>query len=82
MFQAIQIAGAFAILAAFAGAQFRLQRTDAYPYILLNLVGGALLLISAVAEQQWGFIVLEVAWTAVSAWSLSRKLLGAQSFAA
>jgi hypothetical protein len=77
MFQVIQIAGAVAILAAFAVLQFRLRRSDSYEYLGLNLVGGSLLLVSAVAEVQWGFILLEVAWIGVSMWGLSRKVTGA-----
>ena len=77
MFQVIQIAGAFAILAAFAISQFRLRRSDSYEYLGLNLVGGFLLLVSAVAEVQWGFILLEAAWIGISVWGLSRKVAGA-----
>ena len=77
MFQVIQIAGAFAILAAFAISQFRLRRSDSYEYLGLNLVGGLLLLVSAVAEVQWGFILLEAAWIGISVWGLSRKVAGA-----
>ena len=53
MFQVIQIAGAFAILAAFGLSQFRIRPNDSYEYLTLNLVGGALLLVSAIAEVQW-----------------------------
>jgi hypothetical protein len=72
--QIVQIVGAAAILAAFAMSQFRVVASDAYPYIALNLVGGILLLISATWERQWGFIVLEAAWTLISAWSLTGRL--------
>ena len=50
MFQAIQIVGAFAILAAFGLSQFRIRPTDSYEYLGLNLVGGVLLFVSAIAE--------------------------------
>lgn len=79
MFQVIQIAGAFAILAAFGLSQFRIRPNDSYEYLVLNLVGGALLLVSAVAEEQWGFILLEAAWIAISAWGLSGKRKSAVS---
>jgi hypothetical protein len=49
---------------------------ESYAYLLLNLVGGVLLAISAVAEQQWGFIILEVAWSLISAWGLLGRLRG------
>jgi hypothetical protein len=73
-FQFVQVAGAAAILAGFAMLQLHRQTSDSYAYILLNLAGGVLLLISAVAEAQWGFIVLEAAWTVLSAWSLAARL--------
>ena len=76
MFQAAQIVGAIAILAAFGLTQFRLRRNDSYEYLGLNLVGGALLLVSAVVEEQWGFILLETAWIAIAAWGLSGRLRG------
>ncbi len=76
MFQAVQIVGAFAILAAFGLTQFRLRRNDSYEYLLLNLVGGALLLVSAIVEEQWGFIILEAAWIAIAAWGLSGRVRG------
>ncbi len=74
LIQAVQIVGAVAILIAFAGSQFQLQRPDSYTYIVLNLVGGVLLLVAALSEQQWGFLMLETAWSVVSAWSLMGKL--------
>jgi hypothetical protein len=73
-FQAAQVAGAAAILAAFAMLQLGRGHRDSYAYIILNLFGGVLLLVSAVAEAQWGFIVLETAWTLISSWSLAARL--------
>jgi hypothetical protein len=72
--QIVQIVGAAAILAGFGLSQFKLARTDDFSYLLLNLIGGALLLVSAVAEQQWGFVVLEIAWTLLSGWGLLGKV--------
>ena len=80
-FQAVQVAGAAAILAAFAMLQLRRQTSNSYAYILLNLWGGVLLLVSAAAEEQWGFIVLECAWTLISAWSLLGRLRSSRAVA-
>lgn len=77
MEEAIQIVGAIAILAGFALAQFGVVDQRSYSYLVLNLVGGAVLAVSAVIEEQWGFVILEVVWTLVSAWSLSGRLRGA-----
>jgi hypothetical protein len=40
-----------------------------------------LLLVSATAEEQWGFIVLECAWTLISAWSLLGRLRAGRTVA-
>lgn len=68
--QLVQIIGAAAILIAFGLSQFKLASSDDAHYLLLNLVGGVLLLASATIEEQWGFIVLEAAWSLISGWSL------------
>jgi hypothetical protein len=70
MAQAIQIIGALIILGAFAANQLGELRTDSRLYLLLNLVGSIVLCILAVAEGQFGFILLEGVWAAVSGWSL------------
>ena len=76
MEQVIQIAGALMILAGFAGAQLGRLRADSLTYLILNLVGSSVLAVLAVDERQWGFVLLEGVWAAVSAWSISRVLRG------
>jgi hypothetical protein len=66
--QLIQIAGAILILVGFILAQFKVVTPQALPYLLVNLFGAAALAASAYVEEQWGFVVLEVVWTIVSAW--------------
>jgi hypothetical protein len=74
--QVIQIVGALMILAGFAGAQLGRLRMDSYAYLVLNLVGSAVLAYLAVIEEQWGFLLLEGVWALVSAWSLGRVARG------
>jgi uncharacterized membrane protein YccC len=72
--QVIQVLGAVLILVAFTGAQ--LDRLDPHSlrYLLLNLVGSAVLAVLAALDSDWGFLLLEGVWALVSAWSLARVL--------
>ena len=74
MDQLIQIVGAILILSAFAGAQFGRLRVESTSYLTLNLIGSAVLAYLALIEQQWGFVLLESVWAAVSAWGLIRPV--------
>jgi hypothetical protein len=70
--QVIQVAGALLILAAFAGVQFDRMRPETRLYLGLNLAGSAILAVLALNASQWGFVLLESVWAAVSAWGLLR----------
>jgi hypothetical protein len=75
MDQVVQIVGALLILAAFAAVQFDRMRPESRLYLVLNLVGSAILAVLAVIAAQWGFVLLEGVWAVVSAWGLSRLWL-------
>jgi hypothetical protein len=71
--QIVQVVGSFAILVAFFLAQRKKLSTDSRPYHVLNAVGSVILGVIAIIEVQFGFIILEVAWTAVSLLGLWRS---------
>ncbi|HEX9542531.1 MAG TPA: hypothetical protein VGA04_30770 [Streptosporangiaceae bacterium] len=77
--QAIQLTGAVLILAAFAGTQAGWLSHKSPGYLLTNMVGSAGLAAVAVPAHQWGFLLLEGAWsiTALSGLVtvLARRLL-------
>jgi hypothetical protein len=70
MDQVAQLAGAILILIAFIAAQRGSMSPHSLVYLVLNLVGGAILAVVALVTENWGFLLLEVFWTAVSGWGL------------
>jgi len=76
MDQAVQIVGALLILAAFAGAQAGRLSPHSRLYLVLNLVGSAVLTVLAAIDGQLGFLLLEAVWALVSLWSLTQVLRG------
>jgi hypothetical protein len=76
MDQVVQVIGSLLILAAFGAAQRGRLATDSRAYLLLNLVGSAVLAVLAFHERQAGFLLLEAVWAAISAWGLVQGLRG------
>jgi hypothetical protein len=70
MSQVVQIAGALCVLAGFVLAQYRMLDPQRPPYLILNLVGSAILAVLALLDHQWGFLLLEGVWAIVSAIAL------------
>jgi hypothetical protein len=74
MSQLFQIAGALMILAAFCFAQLRGLDQRSYVYLVLNLIGSAILAVLAFQGRQWGFVLLEGVWAIVSFGSVLSRL--------
>jgi hypothetical protein len=69
----VQIVGSALILLAFLGAQSGRILVSSRLYLMLNVVGSCGLAVSAFAGSQWGFVALEVVWTAASVAGLVRS---------
>jgi hypothetical protein len=74
--QAVSLVGSLLILAAFVAGQLRRMQPSDRSYVLLNLVGSAILAVVALIEQQWGFLLLEGVWALVSLWSALQLMRG------
>lgn len=70
MNQVVQIIGSLLVLAGFALAQRGVLDPKSRTYLVLNLVGSAVLAVDAFGGRQWGFLLLEGVWAIVSAISL------------
>ncbi len=66
MFLLVQLAGSALVLIAFIAAQTGRLVPASRRYLTLNLVGSLGLALSAAVGAQWGFLVLEAVWSAVS----------------
>lgn len=70
----VQLVGSALILIAFIAAQRERLAVSSRSYLTLNTVGSLALAVSAAVEAQWGFLVLEAVWSAVSIAGLGRSL--------
>lgn len=69
----VQIGGSLLILAPFVLAQLGRLTPMSVSYLVLNLIGSVVLAVDAALGHQWGFLLLEAVWAAVSALSLLRR---------
>ena len=82
MHQVVQVIGALLILSGFVLAQFRLLDPRSLWYLVVNLVGSAILTVDAWRQDQWGFFLLELVWAIVSAFGLVQLARGRRPVAA
>ena len=73
---ALQLLGAVLIVSAFVLSQTGRLDARSSLYIMLNLVGGAILAVLAYQQARWGFVLLESTWTLISLISLIMKSQG------
>jgi hypothetical protein len=72
MDQLVQLLASLVVLVAFVAGQRGALRPTSRAYLALNLAGSAVLAVLALEGRQWGFLLLESVWAAVSAWGLAR----------
>lgn len=82
MWDVVQIVGAVLVLAGFLAAQRDLLDERSYAYLIPNVVGSGALAVTAVVTGNWGFVLLEGVWCAVSVWGLWSRTLADRSGAA
>lgn len=70
---ALQLLGAVAVLIPFVASQLGWMSARSVLYLVLNLAGSSVLAVLALADDQWGFLLLEAVWALVAAWSLVRR---------
>lgn len=73
--QAVQLIGAAMVLAGFVALQLGRVRVSDVTYLALNAAGSGMLLVVAVLDREWGFILLEGVWTGVALFGLIRATL-------
>jgi hypothetical protein len=74
LMQAMSIVGALFVLTAFGAHQLGRMHAETYTYQLLNLAGGAILVIAAITTRQAGLILMEGAWTVISAYGVVKVM--------
>ncbi len=72
MFLVVQLVGSVLILIGFIAGQTGRWVPSSRRYLAFNLIGSLALAVSAVVEAQWGFVLLEAVWSAVSLDGLRR----------
>jgi hypothetical protein len=72
MSEILQLAGAVLVLIPFALSQRGSLATSSRTYLGFNLVGATVLAVLALADRQWGFLLLEASWATVAGIGLLR----------
>ena len=60
-----QLIGAALNMGAFALLHFEIAASSALRYLIPNLLGSIILVVTAWIDRQWGFLLLEAAWVVV-----------------
>jgi hypothetical protein len=74
VWQFVSITGAVLILIAYTAHQLKKMNAHTVLYQMLNLLGGVCLFSTALVERQYGFILMEGAWSVLSLVGLVKVL--------
>ncbi len=74
MAMVLQVAGSVILLMIYCLIMSDHVKAQEYRFIIPNIVGGSLLVVSAIMEGQIGFLILNGAWTIIAIISLVRKI--------
>ncbi|WP_141732674.1 CBU_0592 family membrane protein [Oligoflexus tunisiensis] len=77
--QILSLVGAALLLSAYALQAIAREGAYKKTNLLMNLLGSSALTVTAVVNNQIGFILLEGIWALISVWSLSRVILKERS---
>lgn len=68
-----QLIGAALNMGAFALLHYEIAPSSALRYLIPNCIGSIILVITAYADGQWGFFLLEAAWVVVTAQAIVKR---------
>lgn len=72
LIQAISVVGACLVLGAYAALQMQRLTSESMLFQLMNFAGAFFLCVAALESRQLGLILIEGAWTLISAWGAWR----------
>jgi formate hydrogenlyase subunit 3/multisubunit Na+/H+ antiporter MnhD subunit len=72
--QILSMLGSIIVLIPYALLGLRKMKPTSFVYSFMNFLGSVILMYVAIDIMQYGFIVLEVVWTAVSLYGMYRAL--------
>jgi len=68
-----QLIGAALNMGAFGLLHFEIAAASALRYLIPNLLGSIVLVVTAYIDRQWGFLLLEAAWVVVLAHAIAAR---------
>jgi len=68
-----QLIGAALNMGAFALLHFEIAPSSAMKYLIPNLLGSIILVVTAYIDAQWGFLLLEAGWVVVLTYAISAR---------